>query len=81
MDVAVVGKTIFRSHTLRLTLCRGLSFLWVAIPMVFGIGIVVIVVVVFVVVIVVIVCLFVCFEQHLSPSGARAFGMRLTLAL
>lgn len=40
MDVAVVGETIFRSHTLRLALWRGKAvFLWIAVPVVFGIGV------------------------------------------
>jgi hypothetical protein len=39
MDVAVVGETTFRTHTLRLALWQGkVVFLWVAVPMVFGIG-------------------------------------------
>jgi hypothetical protein len=39
MDVAVVEETISRSHTLRLALWRGKAvFLWVAVPVVFGIG-------------------------------------------
>jgi hypothetical protein len=40
MDVAAVGETNFRSHTLRLALWRVKAvFLWVAIPMVFIIGV------------------------------------------
>jgi hypothetical protein len=40
MDVAVVGETIYRSHTLRLALWRGkVVFLWVAVLVVFGIGV------------------------------------------
>jgi hypothetical protein len=40
MDVAVVGETIvFRFHTLRLALWQGKTvFLWVAVVVVFGIG-------------------------------------------
>jgi hypothetical protein len=39
MDVAVVGETIFRFHTLRLALWQGKAvFLWIAVPVVFGIG-------------------------------------------
>jgi hypothetical protein len=40
MDVAVVGELIIRSHTLRLALWRGkVVFLWVAVPIIFGIGV------------------------------------------
>jgi hypothetical protein len=38
MDIAIVGKTIFRSLTLRLAAAR-LVFLWSAVLMVFGIGV------------------------------------------
>jgi hypothetical protein len=38
MDEAVVGETIFRSHTLRLLRRGKVVFLWVAVLMVFGIG-------------------------------------------
>jgi hypothetical protein len=40
MDIAVVRETIFRSHTLRLALWRGKAvFLWIPVPVVFGISI------------------------------------------
>jgi hypothetical protein len=40
MDVAVARETIFRSHTLRLAQWRGKAvFLWVVVPVVFGIGV------------------------------------------
>jgi hypothetical protein len=38
MDVAVVGETIFRSHTLRLLRRGKVVFLWGAVPIVFGIS-------------------------------------------
>jgi hypothetical protein len=40
MHIVVVRETISRSQTLRLALWRGKAvFLWVAVPMVFGIGV------------------------------------------
>jgi hypothetical protein len=38
MEVAIVGETIFRSHTLRLLRRGKVVFLWGHVSMVFGIG-------------------------------------------